>query len=146
MDQPINTDGDVIVNLVNESWQKGACPPAWGSVLVDVYLFDGTEPDSFELNAPFTGNFKLQVAASAETGVNPDIIAGRQGVFEVSADPANDPQWVQYEIAAVGLVSILTSVFSGRISYALDDTWYQLDMGVPYNGAWGNYNNWLEVV
>ena len=128
-----NTGGDTITNPVNESWQKCACPPAWQEVPY-AYLFDGTEPDYFELNSPFTGNFKLQVAATAETGINPDIIAGRVGVFEVSAEPANDPTWVRYEIAAVSLTGIVGSTFNGRIAYALDDVWYNVDSG-PFNWA-----------
>ena len=33
-DQPINSDDAIIENVVNASWQKGACPPEWagGSV------------------------------------------------------------------------------------------------------------------
>ena len=97
----------------------------------NVYYFQSTNSDSLQLGSPFTGNLKVIIAATAETGLHPDIIAGRQGAFVASADPVNDPQWVQYEIEAVAIDWLLDTVFNGVVTYAKDNLWYQLDMGVP---------------
>ena len=96
-----------------------------------VYYFQSTNSDSLQLGSPFTGNLKVIITATAETGLHPDIIAGRQGAFVVSADLVLDPQWVQYEIEAVAITYIADATFNGVITYAKDNVWYQLDMGVP---------------
>ena len=116
---------------------------AGGDSLCNVYLFSSLNTDSLQLGSPFTGNLKVQIAATAETGLHPDIIAGRQGAFVASADPVNNPQWVQYEIEAVAIEWLLGTVFNGVIAYAKDNVWYKLDMGVPApQGIWSAQAVW----
>ena len=121
-----------------------------GDSLCNVYLFSSLNTDSLQLGSPFTGNLKVQIAATAETGLHPDIIAGRQGTFVASADPVNEPIWVQYEISAVAIPWLVNTVYNGRIAYAKDNVWYQLDMGVPNTpppednapGVWNTTGVW----
>ena len=123
---------------------------AGGDSLCNVYLFSSLNTDSLQLGSPFTGNLKVQIAATAETGLHPDIIAGRQGAFVASADPVNDPQWVQYEIEAVAITYIADATFNGVITYAKDNVRHQLDMGAPSTpppednapGVWNTTGVW----
>ena len=98
-----------------------------------VYYYQSTNPDSLQLGSPFTGNLKVQIAATAETGLHPDIIAGRQGAFVVAVDPVNatEAEWVQYEIEASAITYIVDNTFNGVITYAKNNVWYRLGMGAP---------------
>jgi hypothetical protein len=103
-----------------------------GGSLCNAYLFDGSEADLLTLGAPFTGNLKVIIIAASETGVNPAIVAGRQGVFVASTDPLIDMQQNQYEIDTVSFAGpIVDNTFTGRVAYAKDDVWYDIDMGAP---------------
>ena len=114
----ISSFGGSFIRAFLASGQGGKC---------NVYLFDGAEPDYFELSSAFSGNFKMLVASADEVGIPAEIVAGRQGDFVASANALNDPQWNQYEMTAVGLLLLVGATFSGRISYALDDVWYHID-------------------
>jgi len=101
-----------------------------GGSLCNAYLFDGSEADSLVLGSPFTGNLKVIIIAASETGINPAIVAGRQGVFAASTDPLVDMKQNQYEIDTVSFVgSIVDNTFTGRVAYAKEDVWYDIDMG-----------------
>jgi hypothetical protein len=103
-----------------------------GGSLCNAYLFDGSEADLLTLGAPFTGNLKVIIIAASETGVNPAIVAGRQGVFVASTDPLVDMKQNQYEIDTVSFAgSIVDNTFTGRVAYAKDDVWYDINMGAP---------------
>ena len=96
----------------------------------NVYLFSSSNTDSLQLGSTFTGNLKVLIAATSEVGIHTDIIAGRQGDFIVSTNPVGHPQWVQYEIEATAIAYLVDATYDGVITYAKDDVWYQLDMGV----------------
>lgn len=113
--------------------------------LRDVYLFDGSELDALTISPAFSGNVKVILAAPAETGVHPDLIAGRVSDFVASTDPVNAPQWVQYEIEATSLAYIVDATFDGVVcQFAFDDVWYTVDMGVPSASVaqWVNQTIW----
>lgn len=96
----------------------------------NVYLFSSANTDKLTFVAPFTGNIKVILAANAETGIHPDIISGRQNLFEESTDPVNEPNWVQYEADVTSLAYIVDETFDGVVGrFALDDVWYDVDMG-----------------
>ena len=101
----------------------------YGGGKCNIYVFSDTNPDKLTLGSAFTGNLKVQIASDSETGIHPDIVAGRQSAFVVSTDVVNDPQWVQYEIEATAITYIVDETFNGRVAYAKDDTWYYLNMG-----------------
>ena len=88
----------------------------------DFYLFSSTSPDSLQLGAAFTGNLKVLIKAPSETGLNPAIVAGRQGAFVVD-------EWMQYEISAAAITYIVGTTFDGRVAYAKDNVWFNVDMG-----------------
>lgn len=89
------------------------------------YTFKSTDTDSLQLGAPFTGNLKVLIKAPAETGLNPALIAGRQGAFIADT-------WMQYEIEAVAITNIVDQSFNGAIGrYAKNDEWFELNMGKP---------------
>ena len=123
-----------------------------GGSSCNVYLFSSSNTDSLQLGSPFTGNLKVKIAATAETGLHPDIVAGRQGAFVVASDPVNatESEWVQYEIEAVAITYIADATFNGVITYAKDNVWYRLDMGVPSvpppqdnaSGVWNTTGVW----
>ena len=60
------------------------------------------------------------INAPAETGLHPDIVAGRMGSF--TADT-----WVQYEITANAITYIVDATFNGRVAYAKDNVWFNVD-------------------
>lgn len=100
-----------------------------GDSACNVYLFSSANSDSLEIES-FTGNLKVMIAAPSEAGINPAIIAGRQGDFVASADPVNEPTVVQYEINATNVTQIVDNTFNGVVyGYAKDNTWYKVDMG-----------------
>ena len=115
----------------------GPTPPQnWGVTTnkddkVYVHIFN--VPEDGKVTLPNTGNLKVKIAATAETGLHPDIIAGRQGAFVVSADPVNatESELVQYEIEAGAITYIADATFNGVITYAKDNVWHKLDMGAP---------------
>lgn len=88
----------------------------------NLYLFSSGNADSLQLGSAFTGNLKVQTKALAETGLHPDIIAGRQGAFIADT-------WMQYEIEAVSLTYVVDATFNGRVAYAKNDVWFNVDMG-----------------
>lgn len=95
----------------------------------DVYLFSSLTSDSLQLIPSFTGNVKVILAAPATTGIQSDILAGIQGAFTPSADPVNNPQWMQFEADVTAIDYIVDATFDGVVKYALDDVWHELDMG-----------------
>jgi hypothetical protein len=101
------------------------------SSLCNLYLFKSTDPGSLELGSPFTGNLRVKIRAASEAGINPAIVAGRQGSFTLNNDPVNDATHVQYEIEAVALTYIVDATFDGVVAYAKDGVWYDVDMGAP---------------
>ena len=121
------------MRALNSPLNKGLLIYSGGGGKCTVYLFSSSNTDSLQLGSPFTGNLKVQIAATAETGLHYDIIAGRQGAFVAAVDPVNatESEWVQYEIEAVAIEWLLDTTFDGVITYAKDDVWYQLDMGAP---------------
>lgn len=101
-----------------------------GGAGCNIYLFSSENTDKLTFTTPFTGNIKVILAANAETGINPDILAGRQNLFEASTDPVNEPNWIQYEADATSLAYIVDETFDGVVGkFALDDVWYNVDMG-----------------
>lgn len=96
------------------------------------YLFSSSNTDALSFDTPFIGNVKVKLAAPSETGINPAIIAGRQGDFVASTDPVNNPNWVQYEIEASAIDYIVDATFNGVVGLVgLDDVFYKLDQGAP---------------
>lgn len=113
------------------------------SVGCNVYPFSSADADYLEIES-YTGNFKIQLAATSETGIPASIVAGRQGTFTPSTDIINDPQWVQYEIDGVIPAIILETTFTGVCGgYAKDDVWYSVDMGdFTSSPVWKNQLVW----
>ncbi len=98
--------------------------------LCNAYLFNGSDADYHEFDTPYSGLLQVIVVAASETGVNPQIITGRQSAFRASADPLDDLQQNQYEITAVNLTGIVDATFSGRIAYSKDGiNWIDPSMG-----------------
>ena len=114
--------------------------------LCNIYLFTSDNDDSFQFGESFSGEFKLILAATSETGLHPDIIAGREGDFVVSTDLINDAQWNQYSLTAIDLAYIVDSSFNGVIGgYAKDDAWFSVNMGIfviEDLGAFAWSNQW----
>ena len=102
----------------------------------NVYLFSSSNTDSLQLGSAFTGNVKVILAAPAVTGIHPDILAGLQGSFVPSADQVNAPEWNQFEADVTAISYIVDATFDGVVKYALDDAWYELDMGSPVPTLW----------
>ena len=99
------------------------------SSFCNVYPFSSADADYLEI-APFTGNFKIILAATSETGIPATIQAGLQGSFIPSTDPVNDPQWNQYEIDGAVPAVVLEVTFTGVCGgYAKDDVWSYVNMG-----------------
>lgn len=98
--------------------------------LCNAYLFNSTDSDYFEI-APFSGNFKMIVAAESEDGINPAIVSGRVGSFVATTD-YQDPKWVEYNVDVTSLTSVAGATFNGVVAkYAKDDVWYYINMGEP---------------
>ncbi len=119
------------MSSIIRNWISVAIRSAYGgNTVCNAYLFDGTDPDYHEFDAPYSGLLQVIVVAASEAGVNPQVVAGRQSVFRTSTDPLNDLQQNQYEITAVNLTGIVDATFSGRIAYSKDGTnWFDLSMG-----------------
>lgn len=103
-------------------WSLYKHPPGFDGGC-NFYTFNSTDTDSLQLGLPFTGNLKVLIKAPSEAGLHPDIIAGRQGAFVADT-------WVQYEIEAVALTYIVDATFNGRVAYAKDNVWFNVDMGI----------------
>lgn len=102
-----------------------------GGSSCNVYLFNSSNPDSLQLGSLFTGNIKVILAGTSTAGIHPDILSGLQGSFVTSSDLLDDPQWNQLESNVTDLSYIVDNTFTGRLTYAKDDVWYKINMGVP---------------
>jgi hypothetical protein len=107
-----------------------------------VYLFSSTDPDKLTLTTLFTGTIQVMIRSTAETGINPVIVSGRQGAFVPNLDPVNNATHTQYEIEAVGLTYIVDETFNGVVvGYAKDDVWTYINTG-PYVPV---IYDWIDV-
>lgn len=121
----------VRLGLIRSGLVSGIFGPDDGATC-NTYLFSSTNPDLLSFDSSFTGNLKVILAAPAETGIHPDIVAGRQGDFITSADPVKSPNWIQYEIEASAIGYIVDATFDGVVGLVgLDDVFYKIDAGVP---------------
>lgn len=100
-----------------------------GVVFSYAYNFLGTNTDFLQI-ASYTGNFKIMLAASSETGIPSEILEGRIGEFTPSLDVINNPIWMKYEIDGLIPSIVLMPTFTGICSkYAKDDVWQYINMG-----------------
>ena len=102
------------------------------------YLFSSSNTDKLTLGSPFTGNIKviLAAAATAITGIHPDISAGIQGAFVPSTDPVGAPNWNQFEADVTAIDYLVDETFDGVVGvYGKDDVFFSVDMGVEGSGG-----------
>jgi hypothetical protein len=96
----------------------------------NLYLFDGSDTDFFDLDPDFTGNIKVIIAGTSNVGVHTDLLAGLSEAWRDTVD-FNTPVWNFVDIDVTNLPTIVDTTFTGIIeSYARDDVWYNVDEGV----------------
>ncbi len=90
---------------------------------LDVYRFNGADLDFLEFGTPFTGNFKIILAGTSDTGVHADILDGLLDTWVDSRISA--PHWNYSEVAVTEMTGPVSASFNGIIlKYAKDDVWY----------------------